>query len=164
MMAMDNIFIIHKGDFSQHTIVPILRMIEDNIRDLADRGYSRKKIFHVLVEILQNVSKHGYEFRNTREGIFMMGLANDKFRIYTGNFILNTHIKQLEELLVSLNTMTKKQLDELYKLTLHLGVYTSKGGAGLGLIDIARDSSEKLFYGFYPVDDKVSFYTIGVQI
>ena len=159
-----NIFIINKGDFSQHTIVPILRMIDDNIQNFSERNYSRKKIFHVLVEILQNVSKHAYELQNTKEGIFMMGRNDDKFYIYTGNFILNTNVDTLKELLNSLNTMKKEQLDELYKLTLHLGVYTSKGGAGLGLIDIARDSADKLHFGFYPVDDKVSFYAVGVKI
>lgn len=163
MMIMDNIFIIHKGDFSQHTIVPILRMIEDNLHNNKERG-GRKKVFHALVEILQNVSKHALESNNIREGIFMMGKVGDKFLVYTGNYIYNYKIETLSEHIDNLNNMNKDELFELYKLTLHLGTTTSSGDAGLGLIDIARDSCEKLQYSFTPIDDKRSFYALGIIV
>jgi hypothetical protein len=164
MMAMDNIFIIHKGDFSQHTIVPILRMIEDNLHGNKEKGGNRKKVFHALVEILQNVTKHALEANNIREGIFMMGKRDDQFLVYTGNYIYNNKIEMLSEHIDNLNNMTKEELFELYKLTLHLGTSTSSGDAGLGLIDIARDSSEKLQYQFTHCDDKKSFYSLGVIV
>jgi hypothetical protein len=164
IMSHENIFIIHKGDFSQHTIIPILRMIEDNVYGSTDNTYSRKKIFHILVEILQNISKHAFEWNKVREAIFMMGRIENRFMVYTGNYILNSQIETLKEHLENLNSMTKQELSELYKLTLHIGTYTSKGGAGLGLIDVARDSSESIKYTFIPVDDEISFYSLGVVI
>jgi hypothetical protein len=163
-MTEDNIFIIHKGDFSQHTIIPILRMIEDNLHSHVERNNAKKKIFHALVEILQNVSKHAGEISGIKEGIFMMGRKDDKFLVYTGNLILNSNVEMLTEYLNNLNAMTKEELLELYKLTLHLGTSTLSGGAGLGLIDIARDSSEKLQFVFTPVNDTLSFYALGVII
>jgi hypothetical protein len=164
MMTMDNIFIIHKGDFSQHTIVPILRMIEDNLHNNKERGSNRKKVFHALVEILQNVSKHALETNGIREGIFMMGKADDRFLVYTGNYMYNNKVEMLSEHIDNLNNMNKDELFELYKLTLHLGTSTPSGDAGLGLIDIARDSSEKLQYNFTKIDDKKSFYALGVIV
>jgi hypothetical protein len=38
------------------------------------------------------------------------------------------------------------------------------GGAGLGLIDVARDSSEKLHYKFDKVSDKLSFFALQATI
>jgi hypothetical protein len=164
MMTMDNIFIIHKGDFSQHTIIPILRMIEDNLHNNKERGSSRKKVFHALVEILQNVNKHALDINDTREGIFMMGKSDNKFLVYTGNYIYNNKVEMLSEHIDNLNNMNKDELFELYKLTLHLGTSSPSGNAGLGLIDIARDSCEKLQYNFVPIDEKKSFYALGVMV
>ena len=163
LMSEDNIFIIHKGDFSPHTIVPILRMIEDNLKQ-AEQGVSRKKVFHSLVEILQNVSKHSLEVGGIKDGIFLMGKKGKSFIIYTGNYLPSSKVEALKEHIDNLNTMTKVELLELYKLTLHLGSTTFIGDAGLGLIDIARDSSDQLQYVFTPINEKKTFFTLGVKI
>jgi hypothetical protein len=165
MMSEDNIFIINKGDFSQHTILPILRMIEDNLHNyVGEMNTSKKKIFHALVEILQNVSKHAYEVGGIREGIFMMGKKDNKFLVYTGNYIANNHVKALGEHIDNLNKLNREELLELYKLTLHLGSSGHDNDPGLGLIDVARDSSEKMQYYLKPVTDNYSFYALGVVI
>lgn len=165
LMSEDNIFIIHKGDFSQHTIVPILRMIEDNLKCITDQSMpKKKKVFHALVEILQNVSKHALEANGVRDGIFLMGKKNEKFLIYTGNFVSISKVDMLRDHMENLNTMNKDSLLELYKLTLHLGTTTFSGDAGLGLIDIARDSFDGLHYTFTPVNEKNAFFTLGVKI
>lgn len=52
----------------------------------------------------------------------------------------------------------------LYKITLRQGKLSEKGGAGLGLIDIARESLDKINYKFYPADDKKSFFLMSVAI
>jgi anti-sigma regulatory factor (Ser/Thr protein kinase) len=165
MMSEDNIFIINKGDFSQHTIVPILRMIEDNLHNyVGEMNTSKKKIFHALVEILQNVSKHAYEVEGLREGIFLMGKKDNKFLVFTGNYIANNKVRALGEHIENLNKLNREELLELYKLTLHLGSTSHDNDLGLGLIDVARDSSEKMQYYLIPVADNYSFYALGVVI
>jgi hypothetical protein len=41
---------------------------------------------------------------------------------------------------------------------------SSKGTAGLGMIDIARKSGEKLEYDFQPINDKTTFFSLTVKI
>jgi anti-sigma regulatory factor (Ser/Thr protein kinase) len=163
IMAENNIFIIHKGDFSQHTTVPILRMIEENLQTSVEYVSLKKKIYHALVEILQNVSKHALETNGKREGIFLIGNKNNKFIIYTGNFISNQKVPALKNHLETLISLNKEELQQLFKYTLHLGTTTTKGGAGLGLIDLFR-STEKLTYQFTQVDETTSFYALHVII
>jgi len=52
----------------------------------------------------------------------------------------------------------------LYKQVLTNGQVSDKGGGGLGIIDIAKKSGEKLDYGFMPVDDFNSFFSLNVSI
>jgi len=164
IMAENNIILIHKGDYSQHTIIPILRMIEDNMQNKTERNALRKKIFHLLVEILQNVSIHGLYLNGSKEGIFIMGVNENSQHICTGNFILNENIPFLSTHIDKINKLNKAQLVELYKTTLELGASGEPGNTGLGLIDIARDASEKLTYKFIPVNQEVSFYALGVSV
>jgi hypothetical protein len=39
-----------------------------------------------------------------------------------------------------------------------------KGGGGLGMIDIARKTGEKLEYDFLEIDNKVSFFTLIIKV
>ncbi len=55
--------------------------------------------------------------------------------------------------------MSREEKKDYYKSILNNGEYSSKGGGGLGIIDIARRSSEKLEYGFVPVDEQNAFFT-----
>jgi len=164
LMSIDNIFIIHKGDFSQNSTVPILRMIEDNLHTSLESNSFKKKTFHTLVEILQNISKHSLEIEGKKEGIFLIGKSDGKFLVYTGNFIHGNQTESLSKHLDNLNILNKEELVQLYKYTLHLGTTTSKGGAGLGLIDVARDCSEKMQYSFVKVDENLSFFTLHAII
>ena len=159
-MSRENILIIHKGDFAQDSVLPILKMIENTIQDQMVPKRMHKKTYHLLVEILQNVSKHSYDEHGVREGIFLMSHEKDKFVINTGNYIKKSRVETLRQHLTKLNNMTKEELVQMYKRTLKDGVSTTRGGAGLGLIDIARESAEKLEFDFFPVDDYKSFYSL----
>ena len=44
------------------------------------------------------------------------------------------------------------------------GKLSEKGGGGLGLIDIAKKSRNKLQYSFKEIDDDYSFFTLTVNI
>lgn len=165
MMSIDNLFIIHKGDFSNHTVVPILRMIEDNIRqNQFEKNSIKKKIFHVLVEILQNVSRHAVEINDVKEGIFMMGHKDGHYIINTGNFIKKEKINDLTKHINTLNSFDHNLLVQLYKVTLQDGESAHLPFNGLGLIDIAREASAKLKYRFFDINDDTSFFALHVLL
>ena len=66
--------------------------------------------------------------------------------------------------LEDINAMGKEELKEFYKNVLNNGQMSEKGGGGLGMIDIARKSGQKLDYGFMPFDDNHSFFSLNVNI
>ncbi len=62
------------------------------------------------------------------------------------------------------NSLDKEQLKEYYKKVLNNGEMSLKGGGGLGMIDIARKTGEKLEYNFLEIDNKVSFFTLNIKV
>ena len=162
-MRRENILMVYKGDFSQETVVPILKMIEDNLNKQTEGLLTRKKLYMVLMEALQNISKHAIIGNGKREAIFMISKIEDKYEVGTGNWIDKNTELILKKHLSELNNLSKEELNKLYKKILKEGTVT-ENGAGLGMIDVARESSEKLSYEFKDGNDGTTFFSLSVQI
>ena len=94
----------------------------------------------------------------------MIGKLDGKYSIFTGNYILNENINGLRRRLDEVNALSKEELKEYYKKVLNNGEMSLKGGGGLGMIDIARKTGEKLEYEFLEIDNKVSFFTLNIKV
>jgi hypothetical protein len=136
-------------------------MVEDNMNNMKLK--IQKKIYHFLVEILQNISKHSYILNNDREGIFLIGFKNGEFHIGTGNYIENKKIPNFKGQLDQVNSLNNDELNDLYRKYLREGRDTESGSAGLGLIDLARETEDKISYSFTPVTDNYSFFSLTVK-
>lgn len=158
-----HIYIIHKGNFSHSMIMPIIEMTEKNL-DQKVEFHNKKRSFHVLVELLQNISKHGYEMDGRREGIFALLGEKGYFSIMAGNYVANSQVERLKLLLDFINENQVDDVMEYYKAILRHGKPTERGGAGVGLIDILRNSKGKIEYRIYPVNAAISFYCIKIRI
>ena len=66
--------------------------------------------------------------------------------------------------LQKINSLDKEHLREYYREVLGNGAITEKGTAGLGMIDIARKSGNKLEYEFLEIDKYFSFFSLNVKI
>ncbi len=161
IVADENILMMHKGDFSKEAVGPMLRMVEENMQNVSLKVH--KKIFHFLVEILQNISKHAYPINNKREGIFQIGFDDNKFHIGTGNFIAKDEVANLKNQIEMVNSKTKEELNELYRKYLREGKSTKTGSAGLGLIDLARETTDKINFEFIEINNNYSFFSLTVN-
>lgn len=161
----NGIMMIYRGDFSSGAILPVLKMIEDNLHHKQESQSIQKKVFWILVEVLQNIAKHGlHEY--SKEGIFLIGRNKDntKYEISAGNLMPSTSVKAFERHLQMVNELDHLGLTKLYKATLREGKGTSRGGAGLGIIDIVRESGHKLQYDFKDFDEKSVFFSLNITI
>jgi hypothetical protein len=60
--------------------------------------------------------------------------------------------------------MDKEELREYYQLSLNNAMVSNKGTAGLGMIDIARKSGNKLDFEFLKINEETSFFCLNVKI
>lgn len=138
------------------------------------RCSAEKKIYYILIECLQNVFHHTgnlndengkSDFEGNDNAIFMISKSlADNYVITTGNFIPEKKISALKDRIDSINKMSKEELKALYLDQLNSTELSEKGGAGLGIIDIARKSGSKLNYSFHSVNPETSFFTLSIEI
>jgi hypothetical protein len=169
-MAEHKVILVYEGDFTQETTKSILTMTERNLESSGEESSIKKKIFNVMVEALQNIVKHSDEVRE-KEGevsphaaIFLIGHAQNIYSIMSGNRVRNENLPNLRSALERVNSLDKEGLRELYKEIIKNTTLSDKGGAGLGFVDMARKSGEKLEWAFVPVDDEYSFFCLKVNI
>ena len=160
----NNIFIVFNGNFTQAAVMTLVNMIEQNITSKTDDIGEKKKIAYVIIELIQNILIHGLLIDDVRQGIFTMGIQGDQYFISTGNIISNENILTLTEQLDLLNNKSKAELTKMYKVALLKEDDNKSKGAGIGLIDIARYSSDNLEYGFKEINNEMSYYSITVKI
>lgn len=155
------ILMIYKGDFGRDSIMPIISILEERMQRLTDDSKS-KAFFLILVELLQNVSRHAMN-EVDRSGIFMITEEDNKIGIYVGNIVDEEAKTGLEKKLKALNELDAAGLKSAYKKTLRDGTFSEKGGAGLGLIEIARKSNGPMESSFDKVNDHHYFFTFSVN-
>ncbi len=165
-MQQDNIEYIYRGEFNTGITDSILSLAETNLDDSKSGIKTRKRVYFILVEGLQNITRHQEEAENSHNipGLLIIQRKNYDYVITTGNLIKTKHIEHLEDLLEKINSLDKKELKEYYRKILSSRTFSEKGGAGLGLIEIARKSGNKLNYGFEKLNDIFSFFYLQTRI
>jgi len=167
-MEKNNILLSFKGDITSELLTSILQIMENKMDNMQEEPKMKKKVYNVLVECLQNLYHHMDDVAEatdiSRSAIFMIGKNKNSYTIITGNYIINENVHGLKNRLDEVNSLNKEELKEYYKKILNNGEMSLKGGGGLGMIDIARKTGEKLDYNFLEIDNKVSFFTLNIKV
>lgn len=156
-MCDNDLSIIYEGHFDQEITKAVLAMVEKNFSNNDLDELTKKRIFNIMVEVLQNICKH-QSSTETNTAIFMVGKQKNDFAILSGNELQNIKREQLISLLDNINAHDKDGLKSLYKEAKLRSVISEVGGAGLGFIDIARKSGNKLSYCIKKIDEEKSFF------
>lgn len=166
-MQQDNLSYIYRGLFSQNITDGILSLTESNLDKSGEDSKIKKRVFTIMVEGLQNITRHQEveEDSNVKEtGIFLIQDIANHYFITTGNPILKKNIPNLTEQLNRINSLDSEELKSYYKKVLNDNVISDKGGAGLGLIEMARKSGNKLVYDFVDLNENYSYFYLNTEI
>ncbi len=168
-MKAHEITLVYEGEITHQITKAFTSLTESNMAKEEESNTVQKKVFHVMVECLQNISKHADTFGSddyifAGKGIFMVSKGEQDYHVTTGNVIENRKIEELTSMLEEINSLDKEGLKQLYKTQMREGRLSEKGGAGLGFIDIARKTGNKLEYHFLPIDETSSFFLLSSSI
>lgn len=151
-MTSENIYMIHKGDFSQDSLLPKLEIIEKNLKETDSESIETEEFNSILLKLMENINKHGLVINGKKEGIFLLAEKNSHFIINTGNFIVKNKIEEFEKHLIELNEL--KQKDNLSEATENR----------FDLNEITQASKTPLKYSFEKIDEEKFFFSLSVTV
>lgn len=169
-MVANSVKLVYEGEITHQITKALTALAESQMISDDESSVTQKKVFHVIVESLQNITKHAEEIEEesqngrTGRGLFVVLKNDELYSIISGNIISSDKIPLLTSLLDTINNTDKEGLKELYKTQIKEGRISEKGGAGLGLIDIARKSGKKLEYTFQEINPNFSFFILTTKV
>lgn len=168
-MKAHEINLVYEGKVTHQITKAFIALAEAQMEEHEEALKLQRTVFHVMVECLQNISRHADEYEPEQslysgKGLFMVSSTHEAYCVTTGNAILNEKIANLRNMLEEVNTLSLDELKSLYMRQMKEGRLSSKGGAGLGFIDIRRKTGEKFDYHFLPISDEISFFLLTTII
>jgi len=167
-MVNENIVYIFHGEFN-YTMVDTLLI--DVKRELTKSGAAKgiqKKTYKILVECLENAYRHSVEHlppkTGKQEGIFILTRNHNGYGVTVGNPVQKIEVEPLIQKIEETNNMDSDELKEKYRTMIKAATISEKGGAGLGLMDIAIKSGNKLQYNFNEHKEDTNFFTLEINI
>lgn len=159
-----------KGAITYDLVNALLNSLEPKLQSMETHVPTRKKLYNILVECLQNTVHHSDQVTEADEkgsgqvALLLVTSDHEGYQVQTGNTILNHKIQGLKEWLESINRLSPKELKECYKTILDTGSISDKGTAGLGFVDIARKSGQKLNYDFQRLNNDYSIFSFTIHV
>ena len=161
-----NIIIVHHGMVNQELVRAFLSLAREKFKNTGDKKVVKKRVFNIMVECLQNINRHNVEVPNGKNisSIFMIGIEDEDYFVITGNVMMKKNVSDLEGQIKKINTLDLEGISQEYAVVIKGGRIHERGGAGLGLLDIARRSGQKLEYSFKDIDESFSFFSLMTRV
>lgn len=156
-----------EGEFTDQECDLYLQQAEAEILTIMEEKKLRKRIFYILVESIQNISRHkaiALPEANLSSPLLLIGKHRDYHYVLTANPIDNSKIEELKKRIDYVNLIGSGDLKHLYRETLNDSDFNMSGGANLGLIDIARKAGGQLQYGFDKRGETQSYFILKINI
>lgn len=133
----------HRGPVDHAVAGRLLALVEKASVEANDAVGLRKRLFSVVMEGLENM--HRYAQQGSPERCFaILAEGATGYRLWLGNAASAEAADALANKVAQINAMDEVALKAHYLAVLGNGLRTSQGGAGLGLLTMARKSGAPL--------------------
>ena len=153
----------HRGAVDPDVVQHLLGIAESASLGASDPVPLRKRLFNVLVEGLENVHRHVADEHRSTPWAMLVRVGNG-YRISIGNAMPVAMAALLTYRVGILNEMDEVDLKDHYKLLLANDSRTERGGAGLGLLTMARKSALPMVARSYPMDDRTAYLFLELSV
>lgn len=163
-MMKERLMFVYRGVVTNDNSAPLLLLLEKEMENSEFGFIGRKRLFMFVLESLQNVSRHGDINDHADMSLVVYSKINGGYTVTTGNVISNSNKDDLRKRLDEINHLGTDEIRRVYREMLSNSEFSSKGGAGLGLIEMAKKTGNKLDYDFLRMDDLNTYFILSKTV
>lgn len=169
MMIEEGIVFSFSGMISQELISFMVETAKAQLEEQGESSKMTRNIFLIAVEQLQNIMSYSKN-RDTSNGskyvspgILVIGIDKklDKYYVMSSNKIMHEDKIKISQKIDKINLLDKDSLRKLLREKLRSAEDKHNRGAGVGFIEMAKRSSEKLQYTFEEIEGKLYFHVLA---
>ena len=163
-MMEERLMFVYRGIVTNENSEALLMLLEKEMEQ-SDFGFlGRKRLFMFVLESLQNVSRHSSRKDHGQMSLVVYSKKNRGYTVTTANVISRNDAPELREQLDLLNSLDTNGIRDLYRQKLSTTDFSEKGGAGLGLIEMAKKTGNKLDYDFIDIDNDNQYFILSKSV
>jgi hypothetical protein len=163
-MVNERLLFVYRGSVTDRNSLPLITLLENEMKDDSFGLIGQKRLFMFALESLQNISKHSDHDKYGDMSLVTYKRTDDGYTITTGNMIASENVADLKKRLEEVNNLDIKDIKDLYRQILSNAEFSKKGGAGLGLIEMAIKTGNRLDYDFVPVNEDFSYFILSKTV
>ncbi len=124
--------------------------------------FTLKRIIFCSLEMMENVFHHSGQSKydtekDSHQSEFRIDLNEHYFRLCSGNVVHNADIEPLRKRLQEVKDLSIPEIRKIYIDQLKYGSFSNKGGAGLGIMEVAKISKNPIDYMFKEIDKDYTY-------
>lgn len=161
------IILAYRGNLTFETIEEILVQFKEKIDPFNIETLVQKRIYSILVECLENTYRHNIAIKKNQIHApveLLVSTLGAFFEIRVGNYVNTAKVAPLTERIKEINSLDQNGLNNLYRESISKARISDKGGAGLGIIEIARNSRQKIAYEIASNEGNNTFFSFIVLV
>lgn len=160
-----DVVLAYKGPFNKNILNGMGNYIKEILVDSPQLSF---KVFSIFVELAQNIYFYSsvlpeYKNKSSNFGTFIIEQFPKYYTISAGNIVHDEDVEPIIEKCDIINSLERDDLRK-YKKEQRKQARSSKGGANIGLIQVALTSSNQLDIEVAQLKDGFSFFTISTNI
>ena len=163
-MVKERLMFVYRGVVTNENSSSLLMLLEKEMENSEFGFVGRKRLFMFVLESLQNVSRHGDKDQFSEMSLVVYSKTDRGYTVTTGNVIEANKIDDLKGKLDEINKLDSDEIRTVYRNMLSNAEFSSKGGAGLGLIEMAKKTGNKLDYDFIKLDDRFYYFILSKTV
>src|SRR5664280_2862180 len=163
-MMKERLMFVYRGVVTNENSIPLLMLLEKEMENSEFGFVGRKRLFMFVLESLQNVSRHSDQHQHADMSLVVYSKTGNGYTVTTGNVLPSANINDLKSKLDQINSLQTDEIRNVYRQMLSTAEFSNKGGAGLGLIEMAKKTGNKLDYDFIKIDDKFSYFILSKTV
>ncbi|MFT3884385.1 MAG: SiaB family protein kinase [Flavobacteriales bacterium] len=157
----------YSGNFHDDHTARLITLGESVMTD--GGGSARSRLAFVMVEAYQNIIRHRAELPaelavGAGRSLFLLRCQNAGQQVVAVNAVEKSTVPRLREVLKRLEGVGKDRLKEMFLARLQEGDSGSSRGAGLGLIEMARRSGERLAHAWHDLGGDHELFALMVRL
>jgi len=171
MMNNDDVVLSFNGVMTHELLVVMAELLKEKYNTKFSNPRFSKKLFGIFIELMQNISYYSKDKmvvengdRGVGKGIILVKELEIGYVVMAGNIVSKEDTVKIGKKIDLVNSLNGDKLKELYKKTIKEQRKEGQIGGGIGFIDIARKSSEKISYSFKEMGNNRYFFEIKITI
>lgn len=171
ILRQQQVIMTFSGRFSQGIIEELGDAVKNHLESEQLSTKNIYNVFSVFIEQAQNIRNYSVSKKDLKthslianSGIVIIGKEELGYFICSGNIVEDEDIDDLKQKIEHIQAMDPEDLKKYYKELLKKDADPKAGGAGIGIVDMARKAKYPIEYQILQLEDNISFFVFKVIV